>query len=148
MKPMITYDNAKDDDIESIYQLCKQLILEYEDLENIDVERVLGWVHKKIVDSINDYKVVYVDGYKVGYYHFYKNEDDNYEIDDLYIFKEFQNMGIGTAIIQTCCLAVDKPVMLYVFIKNHRAISLYQKLGFEIVATIKNSRYVMKRINY
>ena len=103
---------------------------------------------KKIVDSINDYKVVYVDGCKAGYYHFYINEDDCYEIDDLYIFKEFQNMGIGTAIIQECCLAVDKPVMLYVFIKNHRAISLYQKLGFEIVATIKNSRYVMKRINY
>ena len=89
-----------------------------------------------------------MDGCKAGYYHFYKNEDDNYEIDDLYIFKEFQNMGIGTAIIQKCCLAVDKPVMLYVFIKNHRAISLYQKLGFEIVATIKNSRYIMKRMNY
>ena len=89
-----------------------------------------------------------MDGCKAGYYHFYKNEDACYEIDDLYIFKEFQNRGIGTAIIQKCCLAVDKPVMLYVFIKNHRAISLYQKLGFEIVETIKNSRYVMKRINY
>ena len=64
MKPMITYDNAKDEDIESIYQLCKQIILDYEDLENIDVERVLGWVHKKIVDSISDYTVVYVDGCK------------------------------------------------------------------------------------
>ena len=148
MKPMITYDNAKDEDIEPIYQLCKQLILDYEDLENIDVERVFSWVHKKIVDSISEYKVVYVDGCKAGYYHFYKNEDACYEIDDLYIFKEFQNRGIGTAIIQECCLAVDKPVMLYVFIKNHRAISLYQKLGFEIVETIKNSRFVMKRINY
>ena len=148
MKPMITYDNAKDEDIEPIYQLCKQLILDYEDLENIDVERVFSWVHKKIADSISEYTVVYVDGCKAGYYHFYKNEDACYEIDDLYIFKEFQNRGIGTAIIQECCLAVDKPVMLYVFIKNHRAISLYQKLGFEIVATIKNSRYVMKRMNY
>ena len=53
MKPMINYDNAKDEDIEPIYQLCKQLILDYEDLENIDVERVFSWVHKKIVDSIS-----------------------------------------------------------------------------------------------
>ena len=35
--------------------------------------------------------------------------------------------------------------MLYVFIKNQRAISLYRKLGFEVVETVRDSRFIMKR---
>lgn len=31
------------------------------------------------------------------------------------------------------------------FIKNKKAVLLYEKLGFEIAETIKDSRYVMKR---
>ena len=37
--------------------------------------------------------------------------------------------------------------MLYVFIKNHRAVSLYKNLGFEVIDTIKDSRYIMKNEN-
>ena len=68
-----------------------------------------------------------------------------YELDDLYVFSEFQNRGIGTAIIEKCCASVEEPVVLYVFIKNKKAVLLYEKLGFEIAETIKDSRYVMKR---
>ena len=147
MQPEITYDTAKIEDIEPIYQLCRQLILAYENLKNIDSDRVLSWVHKKIAKSVDEYTVVYVDGHKAGYYHFYKNEDGNFEIDDLYIFPEFQNKGIGSSVIRRCCSAVREPVMLYVFIKNHRAVSLYKKLGFEVIDTIKDSRYIMKNEN-
>ena len=147
MQPEITYDTAKIEDIEPIYQLCRQLILDYENLESIDCDRVLNWVHKKIERSVDEYTVVYVNGHKAGYYHFYKNEDDNFEIDDLYIFPEFQNKGIGSSVIRRCCSAVREPVMLYVFIKNHRAVSLYKKLGFEVIDTIKDSRYIMKNEN-
>ena len=47
MQLEITYDTAKIEDIEPIYQLCRQLILDYENLESIDCDRVLNWVHKK-----------------------------------------------------------------------------------------------------
>lgn len=147
MQPEITYYTAKIEDIEPIFQLCRQLILDYENLENIDSDRVLNWVHKKIEKSADEYTVVYVDGHKAGYYHFYKNEDDDFEIDDLYIFPEFQNKGIGSTIIRKCCSEVSEPVMLYVFIKNQRAVSLYKRLGFEIVETVKDSRYIMKNNN-
>ena len=119
MQPEITYDTAKIEDIDPIYQLCRQLILDYENLNNIDSDRVLSWVHKKIEKSVDEYTVVCVDGHKAGYYHFYKNEDGSFEIDDLYIFQEFQNKGIGSSVIRRCCSAVREPVMLYVFIKNH-----------------------------
>ncbi len=46
-----------------------------------------------------------------------------------------------------CCASVNKPVMLYVFIKNERAISLYERLGFEVSKTINDSRYIMRNEN-
>ena len=74
----ITYEKAKVEDIEPIYELCKQLILDYEDLEKIDVSKVLDWVREKIESSIEQYTVIYADDRKAGYYHFYKNEDGQY----------------------------------------------------------------------
>ena len=66
-----------------------------------------------------------------------------YELDDLYLFPEFQNKGIGSMVIKKCCLAVNEPVMLYVFVRNDRAVTLYKRLGFEIIKTINESRYIM-----
>ena len=45
MQLIITYDAARIEDTEPIYQLCSQLILNYESLENIDSSSVLKWVH-------------------------------------------------------------------------------------------------------
>ena len=143
----ITYDSAKIEDVERVYQLCEQLIHDYEIIDRIDLDRVLRWVRKKIANCINEYTTVFVDGKKAGYYHFCKNEDGEYEIDDLYIFPEFQNQGIGSSVIRKCCSEVDGPVMLYVFIKNHRAVSLYKRLGFDVVETVNDSRYIMKNDN-
>ncbi len=140
----ITYKTAQICDINIIYQLCKQLIYEYEDTESIDYDRVLAWVRRKIEGSICEYTAIYADGQKAGYYHFYKNEDGEYELDDLYVFPEFQSCGIGTEVFRKCCSAVDGSVILYVFVKNKRAIDLYKRLGFEIVETVGNSRYIMK----
>lgn len=46
MQPEITYDTATIEDIEPIYQLCRKLILDYENLEIIDCNRVL-WKHSR-----------------------------------------------------------------------------------------------------
>ncbi len=144
---MITYQTATVCDIEPIYRLCKQLIDDYENLESIDYDKVLKWVRKKIESSIDEYTAVFVSGEKAGYYRFYQNEEGQHELDDLYIFPEYRNRGIGTEIIQKCCLSVNAPVMLYVFIKNEKAVALYKRLGFEIIRTVNNSRYIMKKEN-
>lgn len=142
---MITYSKATAEDIGQVYRLCKQLIDDYEDVATIDYDRVLKWVYRKIENAIEEYTVIYADGEKAGYCHFYRNEDGVYEIDDLYIFPEYRNRGIGSAAIRKCCESVEEPVMLYVFIKNERAVSLYKRLGFEVAETIHGSRYIMKR---
>lgn len=143
----ITYKKAKKEDIESIYELSNQLIQKYEELEIIDYPKVMNWVRKKIESSLDEYTVVYVDDSKAGYYHFYKNNDGQYEIDDLYVFPEFQNQGLGSEIIKKCCASINEPVILYVFNKNVKAVSLYERLGFKVIDTIHNSRYIMKNDN-
>lgn len=141
----ITYEIATSSDIERLYLLCRQLIDDYENIECIDYEKVLRWVRQKLETTIDEYTAVYAEGQKAGYYHFFKNENGEYELDDLYIFPQFQNHGIGSAIIEKCCRSVTEPVTLYVFIKNGKAVSLYERLGFVIVETVRGSRYIMKR---
>ena len=143
----ITFKKATADDIEPIYALCDRLINDFEQLESISYPEVMKWVRKKIESSIDEYTVIYVKEQKAGYYHFYKNDNGEYEIDDLYVITEFQNQGLGSSIIKQCCSSVNESVILYVFIKNERAVSLYKRLGFQITEKIHNSRYVMKYQN-
>lgn len=141
----ITYNQADICDVEPIYRFCKQLIDDYEDTESIDYDKVLEWVRRKIEKFIDEYTKVCLSGETVGYYRFYRNGDGEYEIDDLYVFPEYRNRGIGTEIIKKCCSSVNASVMLYVFIGNEGAVALYQRLGFEIVRTVNGTRYVMRR---
>ena len=143
----ITYRTATAEDIPVILEFCRQLILDYEQLESIDFPRVMNWVRQKIEGAIGEYTVIYVREEKAGYYHFCQNSDGQYELDDLYIFPQFQNRGIGSAVIRKCCQSVNAPVMLYVFIQNRRAVALYRTLGFEVTKTIGSSRYIMCREN-
>lgn len=141
----LTYRNAKIEDIPVIYGLCRQLIDAYEDVERINYEKVLHWVHRKIEAQLDEYTVIEADGQKVGYYHFSKNAENLWELDDLYLFPQFQNQGIGTAVIRKCCEQADGPVMLYVFQKNKRAVALYKRMGFAVTKVIGESRYLMKK---
>ena len=141
----LTFRQAENEDAEHIFRFNKQLIFDYESLEDINLEKVLRWVQKKITSRIEEYAAIYADGKKAGYYHFFQNEEGEFELDDLYIFPEFRNQGIGSAVIRKCCSSVKEPVMLYVFIRNKGAVSLYKRMGFQVMETIKNSRYIMKR---
>lgn len=141
----ITFHAAAGEDIECLYRLNKALIDTYESIESISYDKVLRWVRRKIETCIGAYTVICADGKKAGYYHFYRNEDGRYELDDLYVFPEFQNRGIGSMVIEACCASVSEPVILYVFSRNEKATALYERHGFRIIRTVGDSRYIMKR---
>lgn len=140
----IEYKPADRTDVEPIFNLNKALIDEYENIEMIDYEKVLSWVQRKIETHIQEYICVSFDNKKVGYYYFHHTEE-KMEIDDLYVFPQYQNMGIGTEILKKCISETNLPVFLYVFANNERAIALYHKFGFRVTEVIKGSRYIMQR---
>lgn len=140
----LRFERAGRDDVERIFQLSKQTIDDYENIETIDYEKVLKWVRHKIENNIEEYSCIYCNEEKVGYYRLTQCEEHLFELDDLYIFSAFQNQGIGTEVIRKCCKEVDWPVFLYVFIRNERAVALYKRLGFQIQETVKDSRYIMR----
>ena len=47
---MISYTKASPDDIPRIFELCKQLIDAYENIDQIDYDRVLKWISRKGYD--------------------------------------------------------------------------------------------------
>lgn len=140
----LTYAPASQLDIEPIFAMSKALIDDFEMLENIDYKKVIDWVRRKIETCIGEYRCVFCDGRKAGYYRF-SPSDGMMEIDDLYILPEFRSRGIGTAVIRKCSEETSLPVMLYVFTQNTGAMALYQRLGFRVTREIGESRRIMVR---
>lgn len=143
----IYFETATLDDIESIFELNKIHINEYEDLNQINYEWVLNWIHRKIEQHVFHYHVMILNGKKVGYFYLHE-EGDELELDDLYILKDYQGQGIGSLVLNHCIdVATEqhKSLFLYVFTQNVRAIKLYESFGFRIVQEIKRTRYIMRR---
>lgn len=141
----IEYIAATSADTEAVFALNKSLIEAYEDISNIDCEKVLDWVYKKMQNNINSYTIVTADGEKAGYFYFH-SAGDEMELDDLYILPQYRNMGIGTQILQKCISEADKDIFLYVFVKNEGAIRLYKRHGFTVTEEVGETRCIMKRL--
>ena len=139
----LNYEVATADDIELIYEFNKHLIDSYEDVQSIPYDKVLNWVHNKIETKINEYQRIIYNGELVGYYRFYQ-DGDRMELDDLYVFPDYRNQQIGTRVVDKCLSETELPVYLYVFIKNSKAVALYERLGFRVIETIKDTRYIMQ----
>ncbi|MDF2671950.1 MAG: GCN5-related N-acetyltransferase [Clostridiales bacterium] len=141
----ITFNHATANDIEVLFELNKKLIEKYETNLNHDFEKIYSWVKRKLENNIKSYQCIYFDGIKVGYFYLH-NDGEKLELDDLYIFDEFQGGGIGTRVLKyvaSIAAEKNKAVFLYVFAKNHGAIRLYLRNGYEIVKNIDDSRYIM-----
>ena len=61
------------------------------------------------------------------------------------IVETFRSRGIGTRVLEKCRQETDLPNFLYVFVRNVRAIALYQRMGFRIVKAAGETRYIMEQ---
>lgn len=144
----LTFQPARQEDLEALYTLTKELIELYEDQHQVDSAKIMAWVHRKLEIHIQEYTSIFSDGKKAGYYHFFAHDGHRMELDDLYVFPSYRSRGIGTAVIQKCCAETNQPILLYVFQNNTRALALYQKLGFQIqcqTSQVSNTRLILQR---
>ena len=65
-------------------------------------------------------------------------------LDEIFIEVEYRNLGIGTSIISDI-ISKNECVYLWVYKENIKAISLYRKLGFNVIDETEE-RYYMKHI--
>lgn len=140
----LTFQPAVPADIDTLYAMAEALVLRYENPGVVELDRVLGWMKRKITQNIESYTCILLGGQKVGFYRFCEN-GDRMELDDLYILPEFRGRGIGTRVVQRCCAGTCRPVMLYVFTRNTGACALYWRLGFRVTETVSATRCVMVR---
>lgn len=139
----LSYEVATPEDIDLIYEFNEYLIESYEDLQMIEFDKVLSWVRRKIETYINEYQRIIYNGELAGYFRFHQ-DGDRMELDDLYIFPDYRNKQIGTRVVEKCLSETNLPVFLYVFTKNSKAVALYERLGFRVIETINNTRYIMQ----
>ena len=134
--------NAQISDIPVIFSQAKSLIDAYEDVASIDYERVLRWMERKITQNICEYRCLITDGQRCAFWHLCEDG----ELDDLYVLPAFRNMGIGSLILKQCIEESKEPVWLYVFSRNKRAISFYERFGFTVRESVGATRLIMERM--
>ena len=63
---------AGPEDEEAIFQLNRALIDRYESVETIPYEKVLDWVRREIRNHLGEYRALFWQGEKTGYYRFHQ----------------------------------------------------------------------------
>ena len=134
--------NSSNKDINRLIEYKKRTIYQYaKDLSNEEIDKINKYIINGIPRLINDYSNIIVDN-KIVDCLLLINKDDGKLLDEIYLEEEYRNKGIGTEIINDI-LNNNDIVYLWVYKENERAISLYKKLGFNVIEETE-SRYCMK----
>lgn len=140
----LTCRAALPEEATEIFQLSVQMLDQYEDWQSLPREKVLNWMQEKIQTCIGEYTCVLCDGQKAGFYRF-APDGDAMELDDLYILPQYRGRGIGTAVLRKCITQTNKPIFLYVFRENRRAVALYQRMGWQVSREVGGTRLIMTK---
>ena len=140
----LTFTPAKAEDIPVIVAQCKELVQHYEDPNLVDMDRIFSWLENKIRRNISQYTCVPRGDEKVAF--FCLSEEENaFELDDLYVLESYRNQGVGSEILEHCIALTQKPIYLFVFTENTGAIRLYRRYGFAEDKQVSATRIIMTR---
>ena len=129
-------------DINRLIEYKKRTIYEYaKDLSDEEINKINWYIASEVPKLIDVYCNIMVDNKIIGCL-LLTNKDDGKLLDEIYLEKVYRNKGIGTEIIRDI-LSNNDIVYLWVYKKNDKAISLYRKLGFNVIEETE-SRYYMK----
>ncbi len=134
--------SAKNSDMPYIKDAKLYNIFSYaHNLSEEEILKINKYVDKHIPMEIEGYNIVLSDNKKVGCC-LLMEKDDGITLEEIYLDEEYRNKGIGTDIIKNI-LQNNAIVYLWVYKENIRAVSLYKKLGFNIIEET-DIRYYMK----
>lgn len=132
--------DAKEKDIEILTSM--KLVTMIDD----EMDKKLSYTEKKkfkntIISSIEvaykDYKMIYLDKVCIGAYLLVPYLD-GIMIDQIYLFEEYRNKGIGSKIISKI-LKKCRKLYIWVYASNKKALNLFLRLGFDIVSNSKRT---------
>ena len=133
---------SSNDDIEKLIDYKKKTIFEYaKDLSENEINKINNYVKNNVPKLLNNYSNIVVDDKVVGCL-LLTDKDDGTLLDEIYLEEKYRNKGIGTSIIKEVINNNDI-IYLWVYKENVQAISLYKKLGFNVIEETE-SRYYMK----
>jgi predicted acetyltransferase len=90
-------------------------------------------VDKNIERTCELYKVIYVNNKIAGVYLVLPYED-GYIIDEIYLFEEYRNNGIGTSVLKDIIKEYNT-LYIWVYKNNIDAIRLFKNMGFMLVSS-------------
>ena len=105
-------------------------------------DKIKEYVDVSVKEFLDDTKMVIINDSIAGIF-LVRNFEDGVLIDEIYLYDEYRNKGIGTNLINS---VKNKNVYLWVYKNNEKAINLYTKLGFKVIDETE-TRYKMKREN-
>ena len=120
----------------------------YRDLMKSLTVQLLEWnelAQRRVVEqSLMDTgtSIIVVSGSDIGWLQVGETRDEIY-LGQLYVMPSMQNRGVGTALVRQLCDSAGKERKLVTLevMKNNRARSLYDRLGFRVVGS---SKYKLK----
>lgn len=142
------YKNGNQEEIKFIYNLKKEVY-------KSQIKKLYGeWNEenqKKLFDKFmkensKNIELMHLKGESIGFYNG-KNKDDNtFEIGNICVKPEYQNKGIGTAVLKEILFEhKGQNVKLQVFKINEKAIKLYEKIGLKKIEQTKTHYIMIKK---
>ena len=141
------YKNGNQEEIKFIYNLRKKVYQKY-------IEKIYGeWneesqkklFNKFMKENLKNIELIYLKDELVGFYNGKTKDNKSFEIGNICIMPEFQNKGIGTAVLKEIVFEnKEKDIVLNCF-KEDSTIGTYEKMGFEKIMETEQ-HYIMKKI--
>ena len=124
--------HATENDVDDLVEL-EQILFEENWLSDVSVQRELNAPSMNLIEG--DPAIGYVLS---------RWTPSVIDITRLGVLPEAQGNGVGRRLLDAVVLAADRPVMLTVKKKNHRALRLYRSRAFKVVGQIQDA-WVMIR---
>lgn len=141
-----SYKNGNQEEIKFIYDLKKEIYMKY-------VDRLYGeWNEENqrklferfMKENSKNIEMIYLKDELVGFYNGKHKDNNIFEIGNICVKPEYQNKGIGTAVLEEILSEnKDKEIRLQCF-KDNPAKELYKRLGFEKIDETE-TYYIMKK---